>query len=166
MEPKVQTQGAEPKWFHFLHDFMRYGGQPMYYMYKVFLMLHSLILPLAWKLTHIWPAPGALHKAGTWRWEHLARGSGTLCSTQRWHQAAAKRSPEMTRHDAASFLPSISNCNCNTPKSDLMIAKMVLLFIHSPTLLFCTRLEMGVFLDYLERVSPFKGLYIFIMNQN
>lgn len=147
MEPKVQTQGAVLIWFNFLHDFMRYAGQPMYYMYKVFLMLHSLILPLVWKLTHIWPPAGALHNAGMWRWKHLVSGSGTLCSTQPWHQAAANRSLEMTRHDAACFLPNISNYNCNTPKSDLMMAKMMLLSIHSPTLLFCTGLEMGVFLD-------------------
>lgn len=133
MEPKVQTQGAVPKWFNFLHDFMRHTGQSMYYTHKVFLMLYSLILPLAWKLTHIWPAPGALHKAGMWRWKHLASGSGTLCSTQHWHQAAANRSLEMTRQDAASFLPSISNYNFNTPKSGFMIAKMMRLFIHSPT---------------------------------
>lgn len=72
VESKVQTQGAVLIGFNFLHDFRRYAGQCMYYMDKVFLMLRALILPLVWKLTHIWPPPGALLMAGVWRWKHLS----------------------------------------------------------------------------------------------
>ena len=149
---------------------MRYVGHPIYDTYKIF---HSRVLPSAWKLTHILSPP-----CGTvQRWDaeketsHVSVVQAHLapCNTDmRQLPIGHYRRQGMT---LPVLFPAFQIIIAIHQKVTLWWQKLGSFFIRSPTaLLFCTGLEMHVFLcqvlDDLDTVSPFKELYIFIVEQN
>lgn len=147
-------------------------GIPYTTCIRIFLMLLSLILPSAWRLTHSLSPP--CRAVQHWDAEMETSRVSVVQAHFAPHSTDIRHLPTGHYRWQGMMLPVFF------PAFQITIAihqKAILRgqtwcsFICSPTaLLFCTGLEMAVFLcqdlDDFKTVLPFKEPYIFIENQN